>query len=202
MRFEDALALLKNTSPLRITVSGDIGSGKSTFAKHLALDLGIPRISVGDLMREEAQARGVTLTELGAMQEKDDTLDRLMDARQEEKSKEITRGIFEGRTSWHFVVDPKIRVFLSVDPIKAAERVKTDILNTKREHFDTLEEALASNERRKQSEILRYQTYYGINVYDPTNFDVLLDTSTLSIEDVYKNGVIAIAQELHDHPRS
>jgi len=35
MTFQDALEKLKNTSPLRLTVSGDIGSGKSTFMNLL-----------------------------------------------------------------------------------------------------------------------------------------------------------------------
>ena len=35
MTFDEALAKLKNASPLRITVSGDIGSGKSTFTKDI-----------------------------------------------------------------------------------------------------------------------------------------------------------------------
>ncbi|MFA6131006.1 MAG: cytidylate kinase family protein [Patescibacteria group bacterium] len=192
----EALAFIKTIDPLRITVSGDIGSGKSTFTTHLAEALDLPRISIGDFMREEAIARGITLTELGAEQEKNDELDRKMDAKQHERSQEVNRGIFEGRTSWHFVVDPKIRVFLAVDPLEGAKRVLADSTNPKREHFETLEEVKAANERRKQSEITRYQTYYHIDIFDPKNFDVFINTTPLSVHEVFEKTVVSIANYL------
>lgn len=195
MTLQEALTILQNTTPLRITVSGDIGSGKSTFTTRLAETLHIPRIYIGGLMREEAKKRGITLDELNALLEKDDTIDRQMDEKQKNASKTTERGIFEGRTAWYFVENPDIRVFLQVDPFISASRIATD-KNALRDTYATVEEIMEANQKRKQSEIERYQSYYGIDAYNPANFDVIIDTSSLSIEEVYEKTVIALAEFL------
>ena len=44
---------------MKITLSGMVGSGKSTNAKLFAKELGYKHYSVGDLMREMAKERGI-----------------------------------------------------------------------------------------------------------------------------------------------
>lgn len=193
MTFNEALEQLKQIAPLRITVSGDIGSGKSTFAKHLAAELEIPRIYIGQFMREEAARRGITLEEFGELQEEDDSVDRQMDALQKEKSKETDRGVFEGRTAWHFVENPTVRVFLAVEPDMGAERVWGDKKNKARDKYNSLEEVKERNIRRKASEKKRYWNYYQIDAYDHKNFDVIVDTSNIDIDEVFKQTVTKIA---------
>jgi len=195
MTFEEALQKLQTASPLHITVSGDIGAGKSTFAKRLAKELALPRISIGSLMREEAAKRGITLTEFGKLQEQDDTVDRAMDALQQKRSKETERGVFEGRVAWNFVVDPKIRVFLKVDEKTAAERIIEDT-NEERDELPSVEAVIADNEKRKRSEQTRYRNYYDIDAYDPGNFDIILDTSKIDAQEVFKEGVKRIAEAI------
>lgn len=196
MTFEKALDRLKATSPLRITLSGDIGSGKSTFGKHLAEELGIPRIYVGGLMREEAKKRGMTLDDFNAMLQTDEQIDREMDAMQTEVAAKTARGLFEGRTSWHFVEEADARVYLSVSANVGAERVWGDEGNTARDKYASLEAVKEANQKRKQSEIDRYQRYYNIDVYNHDNFDIVIDTSTRTIEEVYQDTVIAIAEHI------
>ncbi len=193
MTFDEALSKIKNTSPLRITVSGDIGAGKSTFAKHLAEDLDLPRIYIGGLMREEAAKRNMTLDEFNTLLEQDDQVDRDMDALQHEKSKEILRGIFEGRTAWHFVHEPTVRVFLAANDEVAANRIWSDN-NDMRDQYESKEQLMDANKQRKASEQKRYHDYYGIDAYDQNNFDVHIDTSDLDIDEVYEQAVISIAQ--------
>ncbi len=194
MTLNEAIEKLKSTSPLRITVSGDIGAGKSTFAKRLAEALGVPRIYMGGLMRDEASRRGMTLAEFGKMQESDDSVDRAMDEMLHGESERTDRGVFEGRTAWHFAVDPKIRVFLSADPQIAAERILGDENNTKRDKLGALDEVIADNALRKESEITRYKNYYNINAYDLANFDVVVDTSNINADEVFERTIIKIAE--------
>jgi predicted cytidylate kinase len=195
MTKDEALIILKNTSPLKITVSGDIGAGKSTFAKKLAEILEIPRIYMGQFMREEAAKRKMTLDELSKLFEKDPSLDRQLDELQSERSLYIQRGIFEGRTSWHFVHDPTIKVYLSVDSNIATERIWQD-RSDKRDKYGTIEALRAANEERKQSEISRYQKYYGIDVYNTKNYDVVIDTTNLDVDEVFEKTIVKIAQKL------
>lgn len=195
MSFEEAFDFLRNRTPLRITVSGDIGAGKSTFAKHLASDLDIPRIYIGQLMREEAAKRGLTLDEFNAKLEEDDEIDRYMDALQTNKSKEYERGIFEGRVSWYFVESPDAKLFFTVNQHLAAERIfadKSDLRDT----YGSVDELAKANEERKQSEETRYQNYYGISAYNPENFDLVIDTTEMNIQEVYEHTVICLAEFL------
>lgn len=194
MTFEEAISFLTSASPLRITVSGDIGSGKSTFAKRLAETLNIPRIYAGQIMREEAARRGMTLQAFNDLLLTDDAVDRQVDELQLDKSKEIDRGVFEGRLAWHFNVNPDAKVFFTVDPMTGAERVFNDTGNTLRDKVSSVEEAAQENATRKINEEKRYHDYYGISAYDRNNFDVVVDTSDVDQEGAFKNGVIAIAE--------
>lgn len=195
MTYEEALSFLKTQSPLRITLSGEIGSGKSTFAKHLAEVLEVPRVYIGQFMREEAAKRNMTLDEFNTLLEQDDAIDRSMDDLQKTKAQETERGVFEGRTSWYFVEQPDVKVFFTVDPNIAAERIWNDD-NALRDRFPTVEALKASNEQRRASEQKRYEGYYNIDAYDPAHFDVILDTSTIGIKEVFETGVIKIAEFL------
>ena len=196
MTYEEALAKLKSTSPLRVTLSGDIGSGKSTFAKRLAKELDVPRNYVGQMMRDEAAAMGLTLDEFNKLLDKDDEVDRRLDELQREKSKQIERGVFEGRTSWYFVIDPKVKVFLSVDPRVGAERVFGDDKDRQEKDYSSVDEVIKANTERKASEEKRYHEYFGISAYNHDDFDVVVDTTDLDIEGVFQAGVIAIAGAL------
>ena len=53
-----------------ITISGNIGSGKSTIAKRLAKSLRYPALDVGGMRRAEAKRRGMTLAAFNAWAEK------------------------------------------------------------------------------------------------------------------------------------
>lgn len=196
MTYEQAIEILKNTSPLRITVSGDIGSGKSTFAKRLAETLEIERIYAGQIMREEAKRRNMTLQDFNELLVVDDEVDRRVDELQLDKSKEIDRGIFEGRVAWHFNKKPDAKVFLSVRPEVGAERVYGDKDNSLREKYDSLEEVVALNKKRKANEETRYNKYYGISAYNPDNFDIIVDTSDLTRDEVFEQTVIKIAEHV------
>ena len=195
MTFAEALAFLQTRKPLRVTISGAIGSGKSTTAERLAKTLEIPRIYVGQMMRDEAKARGLTLDAFNALLEKDDTIDRAMDAKQKEIGQATPRGIFEGRTAWHFIESPDCKIFLDVDPTVSAERIFADPSKS-RDLYPTLEAVIAANETRKQNEIARYSRYYGIDIYDLKNYDVVIDTTPLSRDQVFESVVIAIAEFL------
>ena len=189
------LEQLKSISPLRITVSGAIGAGKSTFAKRLAQELDIPRMYMGQVMREEAARRGMTLDAFNALLEVDDQVDRDVDAMQVEKGRELARAVFEGRTSWHFIESPDVTLFFTVDPRVAAERIFRDD-SALRDQYGSVEEIMAANEKRKANELLRYQTYYGINVYDLDNYDLVIDTSRLTVEEVFQTATARIADFL------
>ena len=62
-----------------ITISGKAGSGKSTIAKELAKKLKLKHYSIGDLMRQIAKEKNISLIELSKLAEKDNSIDKELD---------------------------------------------------------------------------------------------------------------------------
>jgi cytidylate kinase len=49
-----------------------------------------------------------------------------------------------------------------------------------------VEDVLKSNEERARSDDLRYKKYYGKDCFDENNFDFVIDTTNLTVEESYK----------------
>jgi len=165
-----------------LTISGKLGSGKSTAAKLAAKKLNLKHYSTGDFMREIAAERGISLLELSKLAEKDKTIDEKLDQRQIELGKSEDNFIIDARLGWHFIPN-SIKVFLDVDLDTGAQRIFNDLRETEKEN-KTLEDTKKGIVRRMESETLRYKTYYGINCYDLNNYDLVVDTTNLNIEEV------------------
>ena len=82
-----------------ITVSGPPGSGKSTLSKTIVDHFGLTLISSGDVFRTMAEEVGVSLEEFGKIAESDPDIDKEIDRRQMELSKQVGDFLFEGRLS-------------------------------------------------------------------------------------------------------
>lgn len=171
-----------------ISLCGDAGSGKSTIAKKLAEHLGWPNYYIGEIRRLKAKSLGMTLAEYNKIGEKNPNTDLEVDRFQEKLGKEQDNFIIQGRTSWHFIPS-SIKIYLQVDERVGAERILNDLkINNQRNEdgkLETVEDVLASQKRRVDSDKLRYQQYYGIDAYDRKNFDLVIDTTNLTEEEVF-----------------
>lgn len=170
---------------MKITLSGALGSGKSTVAKLVAQRLNLKHYSTGDFMREIAIKRKVTLLELGKLAETDLSVDKELDQRQIRLGKEEDNFIIDARLGWHFIPD-SIKVFLNVTDQEAAHRIFAE--KRKDEKYNiTLEATLKNIKQRKESETKRYQQYYGVNYFNLKNYDLVIDTTKLTAEKVAEN---------------
>ena len=96
-----------------ITISGALGSGKSTVAKILVQKFNLKHYSTGDFMREIAVKRGITLLELSKLAETDKSIDEELDERQIKLGEEEDNFIIDARLGWHFIPN-SIKIFLDV----------------------------------------------------------------------------------------
>lgn len=164
-----------------ITISGKPGSGKSSVGILVAKKLGFKYYCIGDLRREMAKKKGISIWELNKLGEEDPSTDLEPDKFAEEKGKKEDNFVMVGRTSFHFI--PKsIKFFLDVDPKVGAERVLNHSRND--EKYKDLDEAIEKIRKRRESDKLRYKKYYNLNVFDKKNYDYVIDTTNLTIEEV------------------
>ncbi|MFC1769291.1 (d)CMP kinase [Nanoarchaeota archaeon] len=166
-----------------IVISGRAGSGKSTIAKIIAKKLNLTHYSMGDLTRQIAKEKGISLLDLGKIEEIDDSIDKELD----EKQKELGKGdnfVIDGRLSAFFIPNADFKIFLDADKTERAKRILTD----KRGEEKNLDLAttLKNMDKREESENNRYFKYYGFNCYDISKYNLVLDTTNLEVEEVIK----------------
>jgi predicted cytidylate kinase len=161
--------------PEIITMTGNLGSGKTTVARRIERELGYAFYSTGSIQREIAATLGITSLELNRRAETDTSIDQLIDGGTAALVRDQTRLIIDSRLAWHFA-PRSFKVFLYVHPVIGAGR----IFNEKRgkvENYDSLEEAIAYTRDREASEQSRFLERYGVDLTDFKNFDLILDTS-------------------------
>lgn len=175
-----------------ITISGTPGSGKSTAAEMLAKKLKAERIYVGGIRRELAREKGMTLQELNQYAathpETDVDVDKMAAAKARELEKKGAMVIVEGRTQFHFLPE-SIKIFMKVKPEEGAKRIWKDLQN-KAAQEKRNEGNIASFEamkkriyEREEEDAARYKKYYHLDHRDERQYDVIIDTTTISAEE-------------------
>lgn len=164
-----------------LTLNGRGGSGKSTVARILARKLDFKHYSSGDFMRSLAKERGLSLLELSKLAESDKSIDEEIDRRQIKLGEKEDDFVIDARLAAHFLPD-SVKVFLECDDMTRAKR----ILGAKRSDEDNpdIDTTITNIRTREASEVKRYRTYYGFDPYDPANYDLVIDTSTRSPEEI------------------
>ncbi|VVB74488.1 Putative adenylate kinase [Candidatus Tiddalikarchaeum anstoanum] len=161
-----------------ITLTGDLGSGKSTVAKLLSEKLRYKFYSTGSIFRKIAQEEGFSLEEFTKKAETDPGIDQKIDDYQVSIGKTEDGFVLEGRLGFHFIPG-SVKVCLRVSGDEAARRIMND--HRVDEKYDSLEEAKEHIEMRRKSEEERYKRLYNIDLEDDSQFDLVINTTKLSI---------------------
>lgn len=170
-----------------VSFSGWPGAGKSSVAKRLAADLGWPFYSMGQLRRQAAKRRGMTLEEYNQLATTDISTDLEVDEYQAQLGRSEDNFVIDGRTSWHFIPQ-SYKIFLTVDPLVGAQRIfqelqKSDDRN-EGDALNSVAAVLENNRQRVANDSERYRRYFGIDAYDLANYDEVVDTTKLDFEQV------------------
>ncbi len=154
-----------------ITISGVPGSGKTTVAKLLAARLGLPHVYAGDLYRQEAKRRGLSLEQFNELSERDHSIDRNLDARMADRARE-GNVVLEGRLAGFLAAEnglDALKVWLDAGDEVRARRV------AEREGADW-QAVLEENRARHRSDAKRYKAIYGYDLADTGVYDIVLVT--------------------------
>ncbi|MFA6800361.1 MAG: AAA family ATPase [Candidatus Methanomethylophilaceae archaeon] len=173
---------------MRITISGPPGSGKTTACARLSEVLGYRAEVFGRVFREMAARKGVSVSELGMMAEKDPSIDSEIDSIILEVARENDDIILESRLSAYLTKMNGIdafRVYMHASPDVRMRRicVRED------EEFDR---TCAQTIEREESEARRYMMYYGIDTTDLSVYDLIIDTDKMSPGEVVDKIIGAI----------
>ncbi len=160
-------------------------------AKGVAEALGWRHVSAGDFMRRMAEERDVTILELSRSALVDEAIDHEIDARSAQLAASGERFVMDARLGWHFVPQ-SYKVFLEVRPEVAATRVYGARRGGERENVD-LKATTRAIEERTRSEQERYLEYYGLDYLDHEHYDLVIDTSDLTPDQVVEQILGAVA---------
>lgn len=170
-----------------ITITGHAGSGKSTVAQILSESLNLKRYYIGQIRRDMAREKGMTIEELNQVGENENWTDKLVDDYQQQLGLTEDNFIIEGRTSFYFIPN-SFKIFLTVSPHEGARRIFTSLgTDGKRRNEgepQSLEETGAEIARRWESDCRRYQKYYGLDINDFNQYDLVLDATTDSAQKI------------------
>ena len=177
---------------MKITISGHLGSGKTTVSKLLAKKLNFKHYSAGDFMRQMAKDRNISLLELSKQAENSIEIDKEIDSYSAKIGKEKDSFVMDTRLGFHFTPD-SVKIFFKVDQKEAARRIFNDLRPEEKENV-SLEKTEENMGIREQSELTRYQRYYGINLHDTSKHDFIIGTTELTVEQVV-NEIISFVKE-------
>jgi cytidylate kinase len=158
----------KKFKKLIITVSGYHGAGRSTHAIRLAETFGLRYVSSGTIFRQLAKERGMGLEEMSRLTGEDSEIDRKIDERAKDESKNPGVVIDATLAGW-MAEDPDIRIFLLTSFEERISRIAN------REDI-SYEEAEKETVAREESEMERFRTYYNVILKDLSIYDIVLNT--------------------------
>ncbi|WP_276260406.1 (d)CMP kinase [Haloglomus litoreum] len=162
---------------LLITVSGPPGSGASSTSQALAEALGVQRVDGGEVFRELAEERGMSLTQFSAKADEDPEIDQLIDRRLQRVAE------VWGASNKGFVLESRLAGWLAGNRadlriwLNAPEEVRVDRTADR-------EEMESEMRVREVQEVGRFERTYGVDVTDTSFYDLSVNTARWSRESV------------------
>jgi cytidylate kinase len=175
-------SIMQSLTNTKITLTGDLGSGKSAVSRILCERTGFEYVSTGRIQRQLAQEMGIDTLEMNRRADTDPTIDQRIDGIFVDLGKDPDGYVVDSRMAWFFLPD-SFKVYLQADVHIAAGRILSDPTRNS-EQYGSLEEAVEKITARKQSENARFLKKYGADSTNLDNFDLVIDTAKRSAGEV------------------
>ena len=179
-----------------ITIAGLPGSGKTTVAKIIAEKLNYGHYSIGDLRREIATRHNMSLAELNEIGLKEEWPHKEADDFLKELGEAKDNMVIDAWVGFHFIPS-SIKVFISTDIDLAAKRIFGDIINRPNENYNSVEEVKEGIQKRVEMSDQAYRTDYNVSFLDQSHYDLILDSTNKTPEEIIKEILDFIPSESH-----
>jgi len=160
---------------LVVTVGGLHGTGKSTYAKALSRIYRLRHISAGELFRQIAKERGISLRDLTYLTKGDRAVDEVVDGRIKDAA-EKGSVVIDGLLAAFMASDrANVKIFLVAPDEARFRRIA---------HRDKIsfEESQRLTLERERVERERYMKYYNLNIGDLSVYAIVLNSGWLSLQ--------------------
>ncbi|MBU1199308.1 MAG: cytidylate kinase family protein [Nanoarchaeota archaeon] len=171
-----------------ITISGRAGSGKSSVGRALAKKLGYKFYSAGDVRRDFANSKGLTLAQLNEQAINDPTSDYLVDDYMKHMADSEDNFVIDAWLGFYCFPD-SVKIFLEAKGMVRAKRIFER--GSYEEKPKNVSEALRVINAREDCCLKRYDKLYGLeNAYNYNHYDLVLDTSdntvVQTVDEIYR----------------
>ncbi len=165
----------------KITLAGDLGSGKSTVSDIIVSRTGAEYYATGLIARRVAEEHNIDVLEINKYMEIHPELDREIDDGLVALSDLDKTMVIDSRMAWHFVKG-NFSVYLTTDIETSAVRIMR--ANRAQEKYACVEEAMTKIRERKASERKRYKEKYGVDCKDLFNYSLVIDTTKATPDEI------------------
>lgn len=166
-----------------ISITGDLGSGKSSVAVELCKRLNFKYLSTGSMQREIAREKGMDTLQLNYFSENNVEIDEIIDARIKNISNLDESFVLDSRLAWFFV-NKSFKLYLSVNPEVAAKRVLMDKERTGEPAGDDIKTKALNLLERRSVENRRFKRIYDVDCADLNNYNLVVDTTNSSVKEI------------------
>lgn len=166
-----------------ISISGDLASGKGAVSGILLKELDYDIYRNGEYFRKLAKEYDMDLSEFSKYVEEHPEIDVEIENSAKKHAENHDNFIIDARLGW-YAVPESFKVYLKVDIDEAAKRAFNDEKRKDLENFSSIDDHKKALMERTNSENERYLSLYGVDRTDMNNYDLVIDTTEKTPEEV------------------
>lgn len=153
------------TPPNKITISGEVASGKSTIGRLLAENLGFKFMSIGNRTREFAESIGLDIVQFQKGCLTNNAIDKEIDKQFSDECNAAQNLIIDYRLGFKFITN-SYNIFLKISEFEAAERLKKDNRQNETHHTIIERNGIFKNQ---------FLNAYGVDYADEKQYDLVVN---------------------------
>ena len=166
-----------------ITLTGDLSSGKTTVSNILIDKLNYQVYRNGEYFRKLAKEHNMDVTSFNKYVESNPNIDKQIELNAKNYAIDHDKLIVDARLGWYSIPE-SFKVYLTIDIDVASKRAYNDEKRKSTEYFSSEKDHKNDLIKRRLLERDRYLNLYSVDIMDMANYDIVIDTTNKTPEEV------------------